>query len=47
MKYIPGIADLRIQQPFNQPKLYVNIDRTKAQQVGYTARDVAGNMLVH
>jgi multidrug efflux pump subunit AcrB len=46
MKYIPGAADLRIQQPFNQPKLFVNLDRTKAQQVGYSARDIAGNVLV-
>jgi multidrug efflux pump subunit AcrB len=46
MKYIPGATDLRIQQPFNQPKLFVNIDRTKSQQVGYTARDIAGNVLV-
>ena len=36
MKYIPGATDLRIQQPFNQPKLFVDIDRTKSQQVGYT-----------
>ena len=28
----PGIVDLRIQQPFNQPKLHVNIDRTKASR---------------
>ncbi|MBV8867220.1 MAG: efflux RND transporter permease subunit, partial [Acidobacteriaceae bacterium] len=46
VKHIPGVTDLRIQQPFNQPKLYVNIDRTKAQLVGYSARDVAGNLLV-
>ncbi len=46
VKFIPGAADLRIQQPFNQPKLFVNIDRTKAQQVGYSARDIAGNILV-
>jgi multidrug efflux pump subunit AcrB len=46
VKYIPGTTDLRIQQPFNQPKLYVNIDRTKAQTVGYSARDIAGNVLV-
>ncbi len=46
VKYIPGATDLRIQQPFNQPKLFLNIDRTKAQQVGYSARDVAGNVLV-
>ncbi|MDQ2844003.1 MAG: efflux RND transporter permease subunit, partial [Acidobacteriota bacterium] len=46
VKFIPGIADLRIQQPFNQPELYINIDRTKSQLVGYSARDVAGNVLV-
>ncbi len=46
VKFIPGIADLRIQQPFNQPKLFLNIDRTKSQLVGYSTRDVAGNILV-
>ncbi len=46
VKYIPGATDLRIQQPFNQPKLFVDIDRTKAQQVGYNARDVASSVLV-
>ena len=44
--YIPGITDLRIQQPFNQPKLFINLDRTKAQTVGYSALNVAGNVLV-
>ncbi len=46
LRYIPGATDLRIQQPFNQPKLFLNIDRTKAQEVGYSARDVANNVLV-
>ncbi len=46
VKYIPGVTDLRIQQPFNQPKLFVNLNRTKAQEVGYTARDIAANVLV-
>ncbi len=46
MRYIPGAADLRIQQPFNQPKFFLNIDRTKSQQVGYSSRDIAGNVLV-
>ena len=46
IKYIPGTTDLRIQQPYNQPKLYVNINRTKAQQVGYSAHDVVGSTLV-
>ncbi len=46
IKYIPGMTDLRVQQPFNAPKLQVDIDRIKAQQAGYTARDVATNLLV-
>jgi CzcA family heavy metal efflux pump len=46
VKYIPGATDLRIQQPFNEPTLFVDIDRTKAQEVGYSARDIAGSVLV-
>ena len=46
IKFIPGIVDTRIQQPFNQPVLNIDIDRTKAQLVGYSARDVASNLLV-
>jgi multidrug efflux pump subunit AcrB len=46
VKLIPGATDLRIQQPFNQPKIFVNIDRTKAQQVGYSALNVAQSILV-
>ncbi len=36
IKYVPGTADLRIQQPFNEPYLHFNIERTKAQQLGLT-----------
>ena len=43
---INGIADLRIQQPFNQPKLHIDVDRTKTLQAGLTQRDVAGNLLI-
>ncbi|HLJ23722.1 MAG TPA: efflux RND transporter permease subunit [Candidatus Acidoferrales bacterium] len=43
---INGIADLRIQQPFNQPKLHIDVDRTKTIQAGLTQKDVAGNLLV-
>ena len=43
---VTGIADLRIQQPFNQPKMHIDVDRTKALQAGFTQRDVAGNLLV-
>jgi multidrug efflux pump subunit AcrB len=46
IKYIPGAVDLRIQEPFNLPRLQVDIDRTRTAQVGFTPRDVAGDLLV-
>ena len=46
MRYIPGTVDLRIQQPFDAPRLFVDVDRARAQEVGYTQRDVAGNLLI-
>jgi multidrug efflux pump subunit AcrB len=45
ISHIPGTTDLRIQQPFNQPKWTVNVDRTRAQEVGYSQRDVAQDLL--
>jgi multidrug efflux pump subunit AcrB len=46
VRKIPGTTDLRIHQPFDEPKLEVVVDRTRASQVGYSQRDVAGNLLV-
>ncbi len=46
IREVPGTVDLRIQQPFDQPYLHVNVDRTKAQEVGYSERDVANNLLI-
>jgi len=46
LKGVEGIADLRIQQPFDQPKLDVTVDRTKAQQAGFSLRDVGSNLLI-
>ena len=46
LKFVPGIVDLRIQQTFDQPKLHIEVDRTKAQQIGFSARDVATNVLI-
>jgi multidrug efflux pump subunit AcrB len=46
VKYVPGAADMRIQQPFDNPRLYVDVDRTRAQQVGLQQRDVAQSLLV-
>ncbi len=43
---MPGIADLRVQQEFNQPRLHLDVDRTRAAQIGLTQRDVATNLLI-
>jgi multidrug efflux pump subunit AcrB len=46
LKYVSGTADLRIQQPFDQPYLRLSVERTKAEQLGFTAHDIAQNLLV-
>jgi len=46
IKYVPGTTDLRIQQPFNLPHFFVDVDRSRAQDIGLTQRDVAGSLLV-
>jgi multidrug efflux pump subunit AcrB len=46
MREIPGLVDLRIQQQFNQPELRVITDRSRAEQLGFTQRDIAANLLI-
>ena len=46
IKYVPGTSGLRIQQPFNYPRYFVDVDRSKAQDIGLTQRDTAGSLLV-
>lgn len=43
---IPGAADVRVAQVMNAPELLFNVDRTKAQQLGLSQRDVASDVLV-
>jgi multidrug efflux pump subunit AcrB len=45
IKQIPGIADARIQQAFQQPTLSVNFDRSLAGLVGLSEKDAATAML--
>jgi multidrug efflux pump subunit AcrB len=45
LRTVPGLVDLRIQQPFDSPTLQVAVDRTKALQGGYSERDVATSVL--
>jgi multidrug efflux pump subunit AcrB len=42
---VPGVADARIEQAFNEPTLRVDVDRNLASLVGVTERDAATSML--
>src|SRR6202043_3945017 len=44
IKLIPGVADARIQQAFQQPTLNVNVDRSLAGLVGLSEKDAATAM---
>jgi multidrug efflux pump subunit AcrB len=46
VRYVPGAADARIQQPFDYPNMTVNVDRTRAQTIGLTQQNVAQSLLV-
>jgi len=46
VRYVPGAADARIQQPFDYPNLTVNVDRTRASAIGLTQQNVAQSVLV-
>ncbi|MEA2743460.1 MAG: hypothetical protein QOG25_1831 [Acetobacteraceae bacterium] len=45
IRHVPGVADLRMQQAFNEPTLNVNVNRSFADEVGLTQRDVADSLL--
>ena len=46
VRYVPGAADARIQQPFDLPNYTVNVDRTRASAIGLTQQNVAQSLLV-
>src|SRR5258708_37847304 len=46
LRSVSGTADLRIQPPFDEPYLRFRVERTKAEQLGFTAHDIAQNLLV-
>jgi CzcA family heavy metal efflux pump len=46
LKTVPGLVDLRIQQAVDTPELHLNVDRSRAEELGLTQGDVANNMLI-
>ncbi len=43
---IPGAADVHVHQVVHGPDLRVNVDRTRAEQIGLSQNDVARTMLI-
>jgi len=46
LKFVPGTVDLRIQQKFDEPKLHIEMNRTKAEEIGFNALTIAQNVLI-
>jgi multidrug efflux pump subunit AcrB len=47
LRHVSGLADARIQQSLDNPSFDVDVDRTRAQFVGVTERDVTNSMVVN
>ncbi|HEX3859287.1 MAG TPA: efflux RND transporter permease subunit [Pseudolabrys sp.] len=47
LRHVSGFADARIQQSMDGPGFNVDVDRTRAQYVGVTERDVTNSMVVN
>jgi multidrug efflux pump subunit AcrB len=46
LKRVSGAVDLHVHQVFDQPKIHIDVDRTKAVESGYTQLDVANSALI-
>ena len=47
LRHVPGLVDVRIQQSDRGPSFNVDVDRTRAEYVGVTERDVTNSMVVN
>jgi multidrug efflux pump subunit AcrB len=47
IRRVPGVVDARIAQSQQSPTFNVNVDRTRAQLLGITERDVTNSMVVN
>ncbi len=45
MQRIPGVSDLRIAEPLDYPTYKVDVDRSKALEMGITQQEVASSLL--
>ncbi len=47
MRHVAGIADVRVQQSSTYPQLNFTVDRSQADRLGITARDVTNSLAVN
>ncbi|MEB0079662.1 efflux RND transporter permease subunit [Pseudomonas sp. CCI3.2] len=47
IRKVPGVVDARLQQSQQLPTFKVNVDRTRAQLVGITERDITNSLVVN
>jgi CzcA family heavy metal efflux pump len=47
VSFVPGVSDARIQQPTNYPQFSIIVDRTRADQLGITERDVTNSVVAN
>jgi len=46
IRNVRGAVDVHLQQVVSYPTLFVDVDRTRASQIGLTQRDVANDLLI-
>jgi multidrug efflux pump subunit AcrB len=46
VRKIRGVQDVHLHQVMNVPKLHIDVDQTRARELGFTQQDVANSLLV-
>lgn len=46
LKRVPGLTDVRIRQANNYPEFFVDVDRSLANELGFTQLNVASDLLI-
>src|SRR5258708_32331591 len=46
LRTVRGLADARSQQPADLPRIFIDVDRPRAQQGGFSQRDIASDLLI-
>lgn len=46
IRHIPGVVDSRIRQSNQYPALFIETDRSRAKEMGFTQQDIGNNLMV-